>query len=180
MSPRRSGARRSGGANFSGPKFSAMPLSAPGRSDLAAMMRSCTGANRLRRTPPGERLPHGNGAGVGRGRVRGCGYQSSLKPAVMLLFSVGWPASVTDVVTRSGPNSFCSALSVWCVTGSLLALVQPAPNVVPVGSTLNFTDLELSNTWAGPGAAAAGGAAAASVETVGAAAIAGLKISVIE
>lgn len=51
-------------------------------------------------------------------------YQCSLKPALMLLLLLVWPKSVTAVVTWSGPYSFCSALSVLWVTGSLLALIN--------------------------------------------------------
>ena len=36
------------------------------------------------------------------------------------------------------------------VTGSLLAVVIPAPNVVPVGRMLNLTALSFPKTWAAP------------------------------
>ena len=78
----------------------------------------------------------------------------------MVLFSVGWPTSVTEVVMWRGPSSFWSALSVWWVTGSLLAVVQPAPKEVPVGATLNLTDFELPKTCSSPGDGAVAGAAA--------------------
>ena len=57
----------------------------------------------------------------------------------MRLLTVGWPTSVSAVVTCSGPYSFWSALSVLWVTGSLLAVTMPAPNVVPVVRTSNLT-----------------------------------------
>src|SRR6478736_1741370 len=86
------------------------------------------------------------------------GYQCSLKPAVMLLLLVVWPKSVTAVVTCSGPYSFCSALRVLWVTGSLLAVVTPAPRVVPVGRMLNLTAFSLPKTCGVSGAGLAGSA----------------------
>jgi hypothetical protein len=58
---------------------------------------------------------------------------------------------LTEIGHRGGNlewaiHSFCSALSVLWVTGSLLALARPAPRVVLVGRTLNLTALSLPNT----------------------------------
>ena len=87
------------------------------------------------------RLLGAGGGGIGAVHRAGSGgvHQFSLRPAVMLLLAVGWPTSVTAVVTCSGPYSFWSALKVLWVTGSLLAVVTPAPNVVPVVRTSNLT-----------------------------------------
>jgi hypothetical protein len=66
---------------------------------MAAMVYSCTGANRLRARPRDEAIAAWDlGAGVAAGEGVAALYQFSLKPAAMVLFSVGWPTSVTEVV----------------------------------------------------------------------------------
>src|SRR6266702_7327109 len=59
------------------------------------------------------------------------GYQTFLKPAVMLLLPVAVPASSTEVVTLSGPATICSMLNLLCHWLSADDELAPAEKVVP-------------------------------------------------
>src|SRR5262245_8469412 len=149
------------GAYSSGPGFSG---TAPSRSGLMAVMVNSYQSARIFARGPQLRAdcrtrlgqPWGEPAGtqpaansrrqVMHDYLGTCACQCSLNPAVTLLLLVVCPKSVSAVVTWSGPYSFCSALSVLWVTGSLLADASPAPRVVPVGRILNFTVFSLPKT----------------------------------
>ena len=130
---------------------------------------------RIARVPFASRLPHATWAAVGQSNARRqnlprrASYarlfqDSGVLGRLPVQFEAGADAlaavGLAEIRDRGGnlewPESFCSALSVLCVTGSLLALAMPAPSVVPVGRMLNLTLLSLPNTCGAKGVEAGG------------------------
>src|SRR5262245_66182346 len=79
----------------------------------------------------------------------------------MLLLLAALPGSVTEVVTLSGPTTFCSALSLLCHCGSPLDVAAPAESVVPVDPRLRLTERSIFQADARGEVALCGGCAVA-------------------
>src|SRR5689334_13881447 len=84
------------------------------------------------------------------GSEEGCeGYQTFLKPAVMLLLGVAEPGSSTEVVIFNGPATVCSMLSLLCHWLSVFEALAPAEKVVPHEPTFNFNVSSRVRAWVG-------------------------------